>query len=178
MNIISLSEATADDIGKVVCSNAHVHEKVSDVTCGGVASGMIAYISSKGHGLAIALTSCDADGKESRTVITWSSANTGCSKYSIARPTSYSGVSAWRLPSQTDWNNMLGANGCLNFNNLKTMKGRQSSTCGASVLRDDASYWSSTKYGSTTAYYFLTTSGTWNYMQSTNSACARPCFTF
>jgi len=177
-NIISLAEATADDIGKVVCSNAHVHEKVSDVTCGGVASGMIAYISSKGHGLVIALTGCDNTGAESRTVIVWSSANTGCNSYSRARPTSYDGISAWRLPSQTDWNNMLGANGCLNFNNLKTMKGRQSSTCGASVFRDDASYWSSTKYGSTTAYYFLTTSGTWNYMLSTNSACARPCFTF
>ena len=63
----NLSEASVSDIGKVICSNAHIHNKVYNVEDGAVASGMIAYVGSSGgvdassttyKGLAIALEDC------------------------------------------------------------------------------------------------------------------------
>lgn len=54
------SSATASDIGKIICSNGHIHTNVSDVACGGTASAMIAYVGSVpgyfDNFLAIALT--------------------------------------------------------------------------------------------------------------------------
>ena len=177
MNIISLSEATADDIGKVVCSNAHVHEKVSDVTCGGVASGMIAYISSKGHGIAIALTDIkDTSGNKGEASLNLTNANTGASNYVVARPTSYSGVSVWRIPATTDISNMVGADGCLNYTNLRDMKGRQSSACGGVAL-SPLDYWTNTQTGSK-YYYYRFSAGTWGSCLASDLIRARACFTF
>ena len=57
------ASATTDDVGKVICSNGHIHNNVSDVRCGGTASAMIAYVGdgdtsddTYNHGLALALT--------------------------------------------------------------------------------------------------------------------------
>jgi hypothetical protein len=62
-----MSQATASDIGKVICSNGHIHTNVPAVSCvGGVASGIISYVgndtgeSGYTHGLAIAIK--DANG--------------------------------------------------------------------------------------------------------------------
>lgn len=62
-----MSQATASDIGKVICSNGHIHTNVPAVSCvGGVASGIISYVgndtgeSGYVHGLAIAIK--DANG--------------------------------------------------------------------------------------------------------------------
>jgi hypothetical protein len=61
------TSVTSSDVGKVLCSNGHVHNTVSDVTCGGVASGIICYVGDHGSvddsnstykGLAIALANC------------------------------------------------------------------------------------------------------------------------
>lgn len=119
------STATSDDIGKVICSNGHIHYNVSDVTCGGSASAMIAYVgnqnnangngaysSSCNHGLAIALadainTSGDLQTSASHSnSLTWENAQTACSSFKGSKP---SGVT-WMLPSAYQWMRMF--NGC------------------------------------------------------------------
>ena len=175
----ALSSAVAEDIGKVVCSNAHIHQTVSDVTCGGVASGMIAYISSTGHGLAIALNGfSNSSGAEGTGLMLWSDANTGGSKYVRARPTSYSGVSAWRLPSKADYENMVGENGCQSYENLCDLKGRQSSACGGTAFATTTIFWTTTAAGS--GYYYCFQPATQGFYSgsSSSSARARACFTF
>ena len=123
-NIIytSMSDATQDDIGKVICSNGHIHSNVSDVTCGGSASAMIAYVgnqnnangngaysSTYNHGLAIALadvinTSGNLQTAASHTnYLTWENAKTACSSFKGSKP---SGVT-WMLPSAYQWERML-----------------------------------------------------------------------
>ena len=65
------SSATSSDIGKIICSNGHIHTNVNDVTCGGSASAIIAYVGSDtgnstyNHGLALALF--DANGGNATT---------------------------------------------------------------------------------------------------------------
>ena len=59
---------TSADVGKIVCSNGHLHASVSAVNCGGVASALIAYVGSEGSvetgsnykGIAIALADCSS----------------------------------------------------------------------------------------------------------------------
>jgi hypothetical protein len=174
-----LEEATADDIGKIVCSKAHIHDNVSNVTCGGIASGMIAYISSKGHGLAMALTDYkDANGTPGTGDIWWSDANTGGSKYTTTRPTSYASVSAWRLPTKADYDNMMGANGCQSHINLREMKGRQGVSCGGTEMRNSR-YWSSTVYSGSSYYNYYFPDGNWQPLNiNSYTYPARACFTF
>jgi hypothetical protein len=173
-----LSTATTSHIGMVVCSNAHIHATVSDVTCGGTASGMIAYISSTGHGLAIALEDfMDANGTAGSERINWTDANAGGSKYARARPTSYSGVSAWRLTSKSDYENMMGASGCQDILYLYNLQGRQSISCGGTDMRY-STYWTSTLYNGNYYYYLDVFSGRFGNGSKTYEAFARACFTF
>ena len=39
-----LTSVTSDDIGKVICSNKHIHNDINAVNCGGTARAMIAYV--------------------------------------------------------------------------------------------------------------------------------------
>ena len=113
-----ISTATTDDIGKVICSKGHIHDKVSDVEEGAVASGMIAYVGSENdaagtgaysseynHGLAVALTDVsDASGVEGTEKLAWSRVVAGACAYRRARP---SASSAWFLPSAFQWQRMF-----------------------------------------------------------------------
>jgi len=119
---VSLDRATPSEVGKVICSNGHIHNNVSDVTCGGTASAMIAYVgnlngptgtsaysSTLNHGLAIALadvvnTSGDKQTASSHSNrLTWANASTACGAYKGAKP---SGVT-WQLPTAYQWELML-----------------------------------------------------------------------
>ena len=118
----NMTSATSDDIGKVICSNGHIHSNVSDVTCGGSASAMIAYVDNQNnengngaysstcnHGLAIALadainTSGDLQTAASHSnYLTWEDAETACNNFKGSKP---SGVT-WMLPSAYQWERML-----------------------------------------------------------------------
>jgi len=69
-NTYNFSSVTSSDVGKVLCSNGHVHNTVSDATSSGcTASGIICYVGDHGSvddsnstykGLAIALADCSA----------------------------------------------------------------------------------------------------------------------
>ena len=74
-----VSAATTSDLGKVICSNGHIHNKVSEVDCGGSGVAVIAYVGSAGSvdassstykGLAVALS--DVSGTKA-----WKSSNDG-----------------------------------------------------------------------------------------------------
>ena len=118
----NMSTATTDDIGKVICSNGHIHSNVSDVTCGGSASAMIAYVgnqnnangngaysSTYNHGLAIALADVINTSGDLQTAashykeLTWRDAFTACGKFKGSKP---SGVT-WMLPSAYQWMRMF-----------------------------------------------------------------------
>ena len=153
-----MTSATTSDIGKVVCSNGHIHSTVSAIDCGGSERAMIAYISSTGHGLAFALE--DA----SSSSVTWSNAASTVSSWASSK--SVSGVSggAWRLPSANDFKYMFQGCGGSSYTstltdgmsyshgNIQTML----TSCGGKSV-NNYPYWSSTNYQSNYwawEYYF------------------------
>ena len=77
--VTPVSFATSSDVGKVICTNGHIHNTVSIVSCGGSGVAVIAYVGSAGgvetgnstyKGLAIALS--DVSEKKA-----WKSSNDG-----------------------------------------------------------------------------------------------------
>ena len=149
-----MSSATSSDIGKIICSNGHIHTNVSDVTCGGTASGMLAYVGSSTdnsnytHGLVIALSDANS------TSANWSTQNDKCNSYSTARP---SASSSWAMPSKSQWEQMIAAS---SYANLRDMKGNQSSACGGTAMQSDF-YWSSTVYSGSDYWGVNLSNGDW-----------------
>jgi hypothetical protein len=92
-----LTSVTKDDIGKVICSNKHIHNNINAVNCGGTARAMIAYVGNGrgGKGLAIAL----AD--ESEESMSISDAQTA-----INKKAAISG-GTWHIPYAIDWKYMF-----------------------------------------------------------------------
>ncbi len=74
-----LTSVTTDDIGKVICSNKHIHNNINDVTCGGTARAMIAYVGNNSvcrctNGLAYSLEDAsyyDSTNKKTAYTFTW-----------------------------------------------------------------------------------------------------------
>ena len=134
----TLANATVDDIGKVVDING----KIINSTTG--AAAMIAYISSKGHGLAIALTDDASD------------SFTDAGKKAAAH-TPKVALGTWKMPSRTDWENMFTACGVTNDGETSagnwTNKGFRDKlkACGADILTDNT-YWTGTDLGNGSAY--------------------------
>ena len=100
----NLSAATSSHIGWVVTSKGHIFDKVANITDGGTAQAMIAYIGTESncsHGLAIALA-------DASTSCTWNNAASTVSSWAGSH--SVSG-GTWRLPSGDDWMYMFQACG-------------------------------------------------------------------
>ena len=117
-----MSTVHPGNIGRVICSNGHIHATVTAATSAGcTASAMIAYVGSNNgnngtsaysntynHGLAIALadvinTSGDKQTSTTGTTLNWANASTACGAYKGAKP---SGVT-WQLPTAYQWERML-----------------------------------------------------------------------
>ena len=166
-----MTSATASDVGKVICSNGHIHTNVSDVTCGGTASGMLAYVgSSTGnstyqHGLVIALSDANS------TYAKWSTQNGKCNSYSTARP---SASSSWAMPSKAQWEQMIAAS---SYANLRDMKGKQSSSCGGTAMHS-GNYWSSTVNSGSDYWGVHLRNGSWGYGDAANLNYARAVLAF
>lgn len=106
--VIALSAVTTADINKIVTTDGYVYASEGDVPTGKTAAAKIAYVSSTGHGLALALA--DESG-----FMQWLAAKNACSGHTPA----VSG-GTWSLPTKDQWTNMMttagGYNGlCLNF---------------------------------------------------------------
>ena len=99
----ALSAVTADYLGSVVTTDGNVYATVDDATAASkTAAAVIAYVSSTGHGLAIALA--DVSSKESAmTLISKIKSN------NIHTP-AVSGQT-WKLPKEDEWKQMFSANG-------------------------------------------------------------------
>ena len=142
----TLANATADDIGKIVGTDGKIYNTANEATN---PAAMIAYISSKGHGLAIALTD---DGSDYFT--------TACSNAAGHTPTVTS--FNWKMPSRTDWEHMFtacGISGDGQGNNPLdwTNQGFRDklTACGADIQADiltDNTYWTGTDLGNGSAY--------------------------
>lgn len=139
--VIALSAVTTADIKKIVTTDGYVYASTLDVPTGKTAAAKIAYVSSTGHGLALAL----AD-ESSSADKTWINAKTACSGHTPA----VSGRT-WSLPTKDQWDNMITAAGSYwnfvqNFNLVYTM---------------NPYYWSSTEDGILNAYFLTTSTGNW-----------------
>lgn len=114
-----LDKVTAEDIGKVICSDGNIYPIVNACPYPYKASGMIAYVgtatqptatninaSMSGYtkGLALALTHVKADKTEGDEMMGWSTASTAAAGYPRARPAK---ASAWFQPSIYQWMWML-----------------------------------------------------------------------
>ena len=114
-DVILLSDVKAEHVGKVITSDGHIYDKVSDATAADeTAIAMIAYVGSNtgnstyNHGLAVALK--DAGGSN------WSGATSTATSYSVAVPST--GTSGWFHGSKDQWTTIMGGtngyNGTLN----------------------------------------------------------------
>ncbi len=106
--VITLSAVTTADINKIVTTDGYVYASTGDVPTGKTAAAKIAYVSSTGNGLALALA--DESG-----FMHWFAAKNACSGHT---PTVSGGT--WSLPTEAQWNNMMTTAGgyntlCLNF---------------------------------------------------------------
>ena len=99
---VALSAVTADYLGSVVTTDGNVYATVDDATAASkTAAAVIAYVSSTGHGLAIALA--DESSK----------ANMGTLLPKINNMSHTPAVSdqTWKLPKEDEWKQMFIANG-------------------------------------------------------------------
>ena len=112
----TLTSATTDDVGKLVATDGSLFATADEATAAGkTAAAMIAYVSSTGHGLAIALSNEDS-----------------YPRYSNAGSTAAAHLPvvtghAWSLPTKEDWQNMIigcgytgGASNYMQITGLKT----------------------------------------------------------
>lgn len=126
---------TADDLGKVLCTDGSIYAKVSDATAASkTAAAMIAYINTENNkGLAIALSD-----EASEMNFSAATSETGAAAHT---PTVTG--RAWKLPSQDEWKQMFSANGGsqTSYTGLNTAIGN----AGGTALQADKNYWTSTE---------------------------------
>ena len=163
------------DIGKVLGMDGKVYTTVSAAGGMGSVAGMIAYVNTSTHeGIAIGPVDLFWNSMEGTGSASVTSAINACSNYDRTRPSA--ATTGWRLPSQADYNNMIGSDGCLSADNLRNMKGRQSSSCGVYAMANE-SYWSSTQTPGG-YYYNLWEDDCTAFAPGTDEKHFRPCFTF
>ena len=143
-DVILLSDVKAEHVGKVITSDGHIYDKVSDATAADeTAIAMIAYVGSNtgnstyNHGLAVALK--DAGGSN------WSGATSTATSYSVAVPST--GTSGWFHGSKDQWTTIMG--GTNGYNGTLNPK---MTACGGTSL--SGTYWSSSEYSSGNGWYF------------------------
>lgn len=154
----TLANATTDDIGKVVDTDGKLYNTAAEATS---PAAMIAYISSKGHGLAIAC----AD--QSATQTFYGGA------LELARTAVVGGT--WRMPSKEDWQNMfIGCGGSktndLTYNDAGfRAKLYALSTEYIKDISNDVWYWTSTAISESSAYGVTFSSSTATFQSLSRS---------
>ncbi|HCJ46701.1 MAG TPA: hypothetical protein DHV83_03970 [Prevotella sp.] len=167
-DVILLSDVKAEHVGKVITSDGHIYDKVSDAAAAGeTAIAMIAYVGSNtgnstyNHGLAIALKDAGANN--------WNSAGSTATSYSVAVPST--GTSGWFHGSKDQWTTIMGGTsgygGTLNT---------EMTACGGTALSGD--YWSSSEYSSGGGWYFDGTGWDGYNGYKSNSDDVRSCLAF
>lgn len=162
-----LSAATAEDKGKLICTDGHIHAYNADAECTANRVAKIIYVgSSTGdatytHGLALALADEGA--------MDWNTAISTCS----GKNTSTAVANAsWMLASQEQWQTM-GA--IQNSSTYYALRGGFSSVGGTNL--QSGYYWSSTASGAL-AWYFRYDDCMWGYMNNYRDYRVRACLAF
>ena len=137
------ANATAGDVGKLICTDGHIHTYNADAACTKSRVAMIAYVGSETgvagytHGLALALTD------ESSSGMYWNDAKTACTNKNTSATVE---SASWMLPSKDQWTNMIDA--CKNVlgtnNDSQDLRDGFISVGGSNLESQD--YWSSTEY--------------------------------
>ena len=153
--VITLSTVTTADINKIVTTDGYVYASEGDVPTGKTAAAKIAYVSSTGHGLALAPA-------EEMGYKNWSDAKTACSGHTPA----VSG-GTWSLPTKDQWTNMMTTAGN-NWNFVQNFN---------LVASSNPYYWSSTESGDN-AYFLTTSTGEWIAYAKTYTFRARAVLVF
>lgn len=164
-DVILLSDVKAEHVGKVITSDGHIYDNVSDATAAGeTAIAMIAYVGSNtgnstyNHGLAVALKDAGSSN--------WSGATSTATSYSVAVPST--GTSGWFHGSKDQWTTIMGGtNGYGTLNSKMT-------ACGGTAL--SGGYWSSSESLSGNGWRFDDTG--WYGTNKGNSDSVRSCLAF
>ena len=159
------------DLGKLICTAGHIHAYGADADCPATRVALITYVGSETgasspytHGLAFAL-----EDMMSSSIFTWdnSGSNNGgntaaelCSAWNTSKPVANA---SWMLPSKDQWNNMV--NACKNVlgtqNSFEDLRDGFSSRGGTNIYA--TTYWSSTEYDATKAWYYDIGNNNWDY---------------
>ena len=186
-----LSAATAEDIGKVVCADGHLHDAKTAVPDGCTAVGILGKVTETGHGLILALQNATAQTWE--TINGWTSVTTYAGTTLKLLPddaargtnlTSYTTlgettVSNWAVGQYEDYKAI--------FENLGSTKSDQSGytydsnvnayiTTGVGGDAISGNYWSATDGVLGNAWRFV--SDYWNYASKDESFSVRPVLAF
>ena len=140
----TLTSATTDDVGKLVATDGSLFATADEVTAAGkTAAAMVAYVSSTGHGLAIALSNEDSYPRYS------DAGSTAAAHQPVVTG------HAWSLPTKEDWQNMIigcgytgGASDNMQISGLKT----KLSAVGSSL--PDGFYWTGSMADATYVWQF------------------------
>ena len=186
-----LAEATAEDVGNVVCADGHLHKAKTAVPAGCTAVGILGKVTETGHGLILALQ--DATSQTWNTINGWTSVTTYAGTTLKVLPdaaargslTSYTTlgettVSNWAVAQKSDYQAI--------FTNLGSTTGDDAGrTCDANVNAyittgvggTAISYrcWSATEYSSNTAWGFVSALY-WNGGTKGSSSSVRPVLGF
>ena len=142
-----LSDFTAGDQGKLICTAGHIHANGADAECTAARVAKIIYVGSS-TGLALAFSD---EGQ-----MAWETAKTACSDKNTSLPVT---GGYWKLATKVEWDNMItAAGGCAALRDVFD------GITGASNLKSD-DYWSSTlrDNSTTNAYsYNFSGDGGWN----------------
>ena len=158
--------ATAEDQGKLIAANGNIYDtQAAATTAGTTAVAKIIYVGSSTdnstytHGLALALTD------ESGTM-NWSTAQTTAAAHT---PTVTD--ASWMLPSKDQWETMISA-----ADGYTALRDGFSSVGGTNMQADH--YWSSTEFGTYSAWYYDFGKGDWDYGSKDYGRYVRACLAF
>ena len=160
---IALSAVTSAYVGSVVTTDGNVYATAAAATAADkTAAAMICYVSSTGHGLALALA-------DESSTMNWSTAITTAAAHT---PTVTGGT--WKLATKDEWDNMFtGAGGAA------TLRTSFSGVNGTNMLNEI--YWSSTEGGAADeACGYQFSNSTWNnsITRSYGGVNVRACLAF
>ena len=165
------ANATAGDVGKLICTDGHIHTYNADAACTKSRVAMIAYVGIETgvagytHGLALALTD------ESSSGMYWNDAKTACTNKNTSATVE---SASWMLPSRTQWETMGATR-----STYTTLRDGFTSVGGSNLESDD--YWSSTEYEDYLNYAWLFEfgGGGWNvYPKDYYYPLVRACLAF
>ena len=147
------ANATAGDVGKLICTDGHIHTYNADAACTKSRVAMIAYVGIETgvagytHGLALALTD---EGNNN-----WNNAKTACTNKNTSATVK---SASWMLPSRTQWETMGATN-----STYTTLRNGFTSVGGSNLVSYYYYYWSSTEHEDDPIYawYFDFNLGSW-----------------